>query len=141
METNYGIEHERNFTQDRRPQTERNRHIFLVGLVFLIIVILLIALFPKAAQSADKQQIGYLVCINSGAKHAIEKTTEIAEVYAIMELCFPGNCIQIEKQLYRTEIPVFEMYVGDMGVYIELKIVKRVKKNGDLVLRRYKKRQ
>ncbi len=98
----------------------------------------LIVLITISAVAKPQQQLGYLVCIDSGTKYAIEKTTEISEVYAIMEICFPGSCIDIEKQLYRTEKPVFEMYVGDMGVYVELKIVKRIKRNGKLVLRRYK---
>lgn len=98
----------------------------------------LIVLITISAVAKPQQQLGYFICIDSGTKYAIEKTTDIVEVYAIMEICFPGNCIELEKQLYRTEKPVFEMYVGDLGIYVELKIVKRIKRNGELVLRRYK---
>ena len=98
----------------------------------------LIVLMTISAVAKPQQQLGYLVCIDTGKDLVIEKTTELAEVYAIMENVFPGNCINVEKQLYRTEKPVFEMSSGYLAIYVELKIVKRVKRNGELVLRRYK---
>lgn len=102
------------------------------------LIIIMLSVTATAKPNHKQLQIGYLVCIDSGKKITIDKTTEISEVYAAVELCFPGNCINIEKQLYRTEKPVFEMSAGDFGIYVEMKILKRVKKNGNLVLRRYK---
>ena len=104
-------------------------------------IILLLMILSISVAAKPQQKLGYLICIDEGKKITTEKTTEISEVYAAVELCFPNNCIDIEKQLYKTEIPVFELTAGDFGIYVELKILKRIKKNGKLVLRRYKTRK
>lgn len=104
----------------------------------LTLIAITILLSMNCLAKPDSSKVGYFICISADNKYAITKTIEIAEVYAVMELCFHGNCIQVEKQLSRTDKPIFEMYAGDLGIYIEKKTLVKVKKNGKLKLRRLK---
>jgi len=85
-----------------------------------------------------QQKIGYHVFIDYGKVHRNVKTTNIVEVYTLLQLVLPNNCINIEKQLEKTYQPSFSVYIGEQGIYIEKKRVVRIKKNGELILRRYK---
>jgi hypothetical protein len=86
----------------------------------------------------DSSKTGYYVVIDYGKEIEKVKTISLAEVYALAEQVVPGNCINIEKQLKKTKQPSFEMYVGDTGIYIELRTVVKIRKNGTLKMRRYK---
>ena len=83
-------------------------------------------------------QQGYLIVVDNGKKHEVIKTVSIVEVYTVTNLYLPGNCIDIESVLKKSSISTLSIYVGNTGIYIEKKRVIKIKKNGELILRRYK---
>lgn len=100
-------------------------------IVFLIIVILLFA-----RHNASAQQTGYFVVVTIDKHNEIIKTADKQLVLNLINQQFPGSNVNLDEALYRTKEPVFQMYAGYDGIYVEEKWIKKVRKNGKLKMKR-----
>ena len=97
-------------------------------LTTLILIALISIISFGAVKDTTKQiesKIGYFVVVTHNNKYTIIKTESLTEVYTIAETVFPGNCIQLEKELKNTLY--FDIYTAEKGIYVEKK---RINKKG-----------
>jgi len=99
-------------------------------IVFLIIVLLLFAHHSKA------QETGYYVVVTIDKKNEIIKTADKQLVSNLIEQQFPGSNVNLDRAIYRTKQPSFEMYAGTDGIYVEERWIVKVRKNGKLKMKR-----
>ena len=81
-------------------------------LLTLILICLSITAYSKP---------GYFVVISENRETKVIKTENVSEVYALLDLLVPGNCIDIDKELSRGRWPVFEIRNGYCEFYVELR--------------------
>jgi hypothetical protein len=84
-------------------------------------LVTVIVLLMSAAAFAQPAKVGYWVVTDTkGQRLEIVKTPDMPEVAALAEAQFPGNCFEIEKELYQWP-PVFSVDNGRKAFYVELK--------------------
>lgn len=120
----------KNDNQGKRPdQYESDAKILFLGMMFLLVVIILIILFPKGAESQNK--FGFLVTYESYEVRGVEKLelSTFAEVDSVLSTKF-------EHKLSSKELMEgtgrFVIETGLKCFYCE---IKTVNKNGNLMIR------
>lgn len=78
-------------------------------------LILLLIIISMSAYS----RTGYWIVISHNRETKIVKTEKLVEVYTLLALYFPGNCIEVEKELDSGRWPLFEIRNGSTELYIE----------------------
>ena len=97
-------------------------------------ILLFIAFFciTSTIEAKKKYPDAYLVCFTSG----LDKVRTIEEVIALRDKHFPELCIDLKEYLKKE--PCFEAGSSSQYFYVEVKSLVKVKRNGELKLKRKK---
>lgn len=107
------------------------------NLLQLFTIIILLTMTTEGCLGKGIEKYGYLVCTTGLKQVNCKKVLTIKTVQVIFDHHFKGTCIDIKYELLYSNY--YQILTENHGIYIEKKRLKKVRKNGKLILRKIRK--